>query len=38
MYGLLPWRWLESIGAVVVALAVYADDLAAMMGIVLPDP
>ena len=38
MYGLLPWRWLESIMAVVVALAVYADDLAAMMGIVLPDP
>lgn len=37
MYRLLPWKWFGSILAGVVALAVYADDLAAMMGVVLPD-
>ena len=37
MYKLLPWRWSVLVLAVVVALAVYADELEAMTGIVLPD-
>ena len=37
MYRLIPWRWLGSALAAVVALAVYADEFRVMTGVVLPD-
>jgi hypothetical protein len=37
MYPLLPWKWLASVLAVVVAAAVYADDLGRWVGVDVPD-
>lgn len=37
MYPLLPWKWLGSVLALVVLLAVYLDDLAALAGFELTD-
>ena len=37
MYPLLPWKWLGSVLAGAVALAVYADDLGRWAGIEVPD-
>ena len=37
MYKLLPWKWICSGLAVVVAVAVYADELGRITGVVLPD-
>lgn len=37
MYPLLPWKWLGSVLTLVVLLAVYANDLAALAGFELTD-
>lgn len=37
MYPLLPWKWLSSIVALVVALSLYADDVGLLFGFTVTD-
>jgi SMODS-associating 2TM, beta-strand rich effector domain len=37
VYALLPWKWLSTALALLVAAAVYADDLAALAGYTMPE-
>lgn len=37
MYPLLPWKWLTSLLATVIAAAVYADDVGGWVGVEVPD-